>query len=75
MNNSQHKWVKLYSFSDLQTAYIIKGALEAEGIPAMIPSDTMTTVYPTLPCFAADIVVPEEFVEQASELLKANNLI
>lgn len=74
MNNNSTKWVKIGSFSDLQTAYIIKGALEAEDIPAMIPSDTMTTVYPTLPCFAVEIMVPEEFAERANDVLKANNL-
>ncbi|MDE7154483.1 MAG: DUF2007 domain-containing protein [Muribaculaceae bacterium] len=75
MKSDSPKWVKIYSFSDLQTAYIIKGALDAEEIPSMIPSDTMATVYPTtLSWSSIDIYVPEGYVSEASAVLRANDL-
>ena len=75
MENSSTKWINLHSFSDLQTAYIIKGALEAEGIPAMIPSDTMSTVYPTtLSWSTIDLYIPEQFSSQATAILLANGI-
>ncbi|MDE6267167.1 MAG: DUF2007 domain-containing protein [Muribaculaceae bacterium] len=71
MNNATDKWINIHSFADLQSAYIIKGALEAEGIPALIPSDTMSTVYPTtLSWSAIDLYVPERFQQQAEEILR-----
>ena len=73
MTESTEKWINIHSFSDLQTAYIIKGALEAEGIPAMIPSDTIQTVYPTtLSWSSIDLYVPESEYNRALELLQQN---
>lgn len=75
MENDSAKWIKLHSFADLQTAYIIKGALDAEGIPAMIPSDTMSSVYPTtLSWSAIEMYVPEQFIREANAILVANGI-
>ncbi|MEE0978989.1 MAG: DUF2007 domain-containing protein [Muribaculaceae bacterium] len=75
MNNNSSQWIKIHSFTDLQTAYIIKGAMEAENIPAMIPSDTLTTVYPTtLTWSAIDLYVPEACEDRALMILKENGL-
>lgn len=73
MTESTEKWINIHSFSDLQSAYIIKGALEAEGIPAMIPSDTIQTVYPTtLSWSSIDLYVSESEYNRALELLQKN---
>ncbi|MDE6081408.1 MAG: DUF2007 domain-containing protein [Muribaculaceae bacterium] len=75
MTESTEKWINIHSFSDLQSAYIIKGALEAEGIPAMIPSDTIQTVYPTtLSWSSIDLYVPESECDRALELLQKNGV-
>lgn len=76
MSNDLSKWVNIHSFTDLQSAYIIKGALEAEDIPALIPSDALSTVYPTTMTWSTiDLYVPEEFVEKAMEILLSNGLL
>lgn len=58
-------------YSNEQEAYIDKGMLEANGIPAEVISNAMSDIFPAPGAGngSIDLYVPEKDYEKASELL------
>lgn len=54
-------------------AEVIKGALEAEGIPCVIQGDSTNLIYGGINAAPVRILVEEEDLDAAVSLLKENN--
>lgn len=63
-------WVRVGTYSDPAAAYIAKGMLETNGVPASLTNDTISTVYPMTDTWAAvDLYVPQSMAAMAVRLL------
>jgi len=66
-----YNWIKIFRTSGQGEAEIIKGRLQAEGIPVFEQKgkSAFSTAHLGANVEADDILVPEEFVEKAREIL------
>lgn len=53
-------------------AEVIKGALAAEGIPCVIAGDSTNMIYGGINCFPIRILVEEEDLKAAQEIIAGN---
>jgi hypothetical protein len=66
--------VAVYAAPDQMTAEIVRGALEAEGIPAVIGEQVTGAMGPILPVgegYWGEVHVPASLAEQARDIIKA----
>jgi len=70
---SEAHWAKLLEASTRMEAEIIKEALEAQGIPAMIFQKGVNTTFPVTmgPFESVDVCVPTERLDEANTWLVA----
>ncbi|MCQ2293257.1 MAG: DUF2007 domain-containing protein [Bacteroidaceae bacterium] len=54
-------------------AELLKGRLESEGIPCVLQGETMNLVYGGISAMPINILVREEDLEKALELIKNDN--
>jgi len=70
----EDEWVDLGSVSDVTEANVVKGVLEASGIPVWLKSDASVSSLPVLqrvgPISEVVICVPESRVEEANKVLR-----
>lgn len=70
MKQQTDNWITLKEFNSEQEAAIVKGRLEDAGIPCMIESTTMQSVYPlTMTWAPIKLLVPESQATAAREIL------
>jgi hypothetical protein len=66
--------VAVFAAPDQMTAEIVRGALEAEGIPAVIGEQVTSAMGPILPVaegFWGEVHVPASLAEQARDVIKS----
>ena len=67
--------VVVHSASNEFEANVVKAHLESEGIPVMLKSETWGRLYGlTYTVGAIKILVPEEFAEEARQIIKPRNI-
>lgn len=71
MKQQNETWVTLEEFSSEQEAAIVKGRLEAAGIPCVLENTTISSVYPmTMTWAPIKLLVPESEAGKAREILE-----
>lgn len=70
MTGDRAGWTVLRTYSDQQAAYIDRGLLEANDIPAELTGTVMASVYPMTDTWApVRLIVPASMAARAAELL------
>jgi hypothetical protein len=67
-----HDWVRADSFTDILQANIVRGRLEAEGVPAIIANEHTITADWTysLALGGVRIMVPPQYLTEAKEIIR-----
>jgi Putative prokaryotic signal transducing protein len=67
-----HDWVRADSFTDILHANIVRGRLEAEGVPAMIANEHTITADWTysLALGGVRIMVPPQYLTEARDIIR-----
>jgi|WetSurMetagenome_2_1015567.scaffolds.fasta_scaffold1072729_2 hypothetical protein len=70
---SENDWMELLEVNDRLEAEMIKGALEADGIPALLVQEAIGTLYvlPSMPISAIKVCVASEKLAEAQAWLEA----
>lgn len=63
------EWVTVYNAATLEEAYIVKGALAAADIPALLRYEAVGRLYGTLTLGGVDLRVPRTLEERARAVL------
>ncbi len=70
MKQQTESWIALLEFTSEQEAAIVKGRLEAAGIPCVLENTTISSVYPmTLTWAPIKLLVPEAEAGKARDIL------
>jgi hypothetical protein len=62
-------WVTVYNAANLEEAHIVKGALEAADIPAVLRYESVSRLYATITLGGVDVQVPRTLADRARELV------
>jgi hypothetical protein len=62
-------WVTVYNAATLEEAHVVKGALAAEDIPALLRYESVGRLYGTLTLGGVDVQVPRSLEDRAHAVL------
>ena len=65
------EWVTVYDAPALEVAHVVKGRLEAEGLPVFLRYDTLSVVYGMTAGFNVRVQVPRALEDRALAILDA----
>ena len=70
MSDAPQGWTAIRTYTDTAAAYIGRGVLESEGIPAQLTGTVMASVYPMTDTWApVTLLVPTAMAADAERLL------
>ncbi len=62
-------WTTVYSCDTIEEAHVVRGALEAEGIPAIVANQAMSHLIGASSMWAVEVRVPTRLEEKAREVI------
>lgn len=72
--NGQEKWVTVFRSTNTVVAEIVRGNIESAGIPCVLLNKQSSSYLATLPG-AAELQVPEPFLDQSLHILREAGII
>lgn len=64
-------WVTVYSCDTIEEAHVVRGALEAEGIPVIVFNQAMSHLLGASAMWAVEVRVPARLEERARNLIES----